>query len=423
MRASDLVKGKTHLLGVKVEQNDQPAAMTPMEQDHGAERMSVRLSEIDVLRLKATTPSQAGLTQDKPAPADKPEQLPVAKMDLACSEEMAKILTEESSAPSPVTQIMSKDREFADEGQIHEDLTGPQDNMQKLYLGAKQYMARIRRQVKAGESFDLEPALIYINNVIASTEDLTSRIYQLTVDYDRDDDFYLSSPVNTMVYGLKVAQRIGYEKANLIEFGLAALLHDVGMFKIPDEILNKEGRLTDDELHLIRRHPEMAVEILSGYRNAYPKMIRAIYEHQERANGQGYPQGLKGDEICDYAKIIGICDSYEAMTHHRPHKKARLQSESIKELIGSRSRLFDAYITKAFLDEISIFPVGSYIQLNNRNIGQVVATNRGNPMKPVIKIICDDKGKKIDPARIIDLRAYPVLNIDKSVFPEEIPAL
>ena len=184
---------------------------------------------------------------------------------------------------------------------------------------------------EAGASFDLEPALIYINNVIASTEDLISRIYQLTVDYDRDDDFYLSSPVNTMVYGLKVAQRIGYEKANLIEFGLAALLHDVGMFKIPDEILNKEGRLTDDELHLIRKHPEMAVEILSGYRNAYPKMIRAIYEHQERANGQGYPQGLKGDEICDYAKIIGICDSYEAMTHHRPHKKARLQSESIKE--------------------------------------------------------------------------------------------
>jgi HD-GYP domain-containing protein (c-di-GMP phosphodiesterase class II) len=251
---------------------------------------------------------------------------------------------------------------------------------------------------------------------------MTSQIYQLTVDYEQEDDYYLSSPINTLVYGLKVAQRMGYSEAKLVEFGLAALLHDIGMFRIPDEILNKPGRPSDSEMALIKSHPEFAVEIMSPYAATYPKMIRAIYEHQERANGQGYPRGLKGDEICDYAQIIGICDSYEAMTHHRPHKKPLLQADSIKELISSKSNLFEPRITKMFLDEISIYPIGSYVRLNNRNIGRVVATNKTNPMKPVVNLIFDEKGEKMDPPRTVDLRSHPVLNIEDSVSFEDLPA-
>lgn len=250
---------------------------------------------------------------------------------------------------------------------------------------------------------------------------MASQIYQLTVDYEKEDDYYLSSPINTLVYGLKVAQRMGYSETKLVEFGLAALLHDIGMFRIPDEILNKAGRPTESEMDLIKSHPEFAVEIMAPFAAKYPKMIRAIYEHQERANGQGYPRGIKGDEICDYAQIIGICDSYEAMTHHRPHKKPLLQADSIKELISSKSNLFEPRITKMFLDEISIYPIGSYVRLNNRNIGRVVATNKTNPMKPVVNLIFDEKGVRIDPPRLVDLRSQPVLNIEDSVSFEDLP--
>jgi HD-GYP domain-containing protein (c-di-GMP phosphodiesterase class II) len=290
-----------------------------------------------------------------------------------------------------------------------------------MYVAAKQYMANIRSAVRKGESFQLEPALTYINNVIKSTDDMTAQIYQLTVDYEKEDDYYLSSPINTLVYGLKIAQRMGYTESKLIEFGLAALLHDIGMFRIPDEILNKAGRPSESEMNLIKNHPEFAVEILNPFAAKYPKMIRAVYEHQERANGQGYPRGLKGEDICDYAQIIGICDSYEAMTHHRPHKKPLLQADSIKELISSKAKLFEPRITKMFLDEISIYPIGSYVRLNNRNIGRVVATNKNNPMKPVVNLIFDEKGIKMDPPRMVDLRSHPVLNIEDSVSFEDLP--
>ena len=109
------------------------------------------------------------------------------------------------------------------------------------------------------------------------------------------------------------------------------------------------------------------------------------------------------------------------MTHHRPHKKPQLQADSIKELIGSRANLFEPRITKMFLDEVSIYPIGSYVRLNNRNIGRVVATNKTNPMKPVVNLIFDEKGIKMDPSRTIDLLNHPVLNIEDSVSVEDLP--
>jgi HD-GYP domain-containing protein (c-di-GMP phosphodiesterase class II) len=374
-------------------------------------RASLRLSDIDILKLKS------GNQQDIPvnikigetiiiAPPQPSPKIEPAAPELPTAKAAQTPL--ERQGDQPVTEATEQPSE--------------EDRVRMIYVAAKQYMAHVRDQVRKGDSFQLEPALIYINSVLNSSHDMTSQIYQLTVDYEQEDDYYLSSPINTVLYGVKIAQRMGYKEAKLIEFGLAALLHDIGMFRIPDSILNKAGRPSDSEMDLIRSHPEIAVEIMAPFAARYPKMIKAIYEHQERANGQGYPRGLKGDEICDYAQIIGICDSYEAMTHHRPHKKSLLQADSIKELISSKSNLFEPRITKMFLDEISIYPIGSYVRLNNRNIGRVVATNKTNPMKPVVNLIFDEKGIKMDPPRTIDLRNHPVLNIEDSISVEDLPA-
>ncbi|MFA6411110.1 MAG: HD domain-containing phosphohydrolase [Syntrophales bacterium] len=412
VRASDLVKGKTMSLHDHDTKDSSPKAMAPKDALLEEARISFRLSEIDVLKLKK------GNQQEINIPTKIGETI-VDEIRLTPEPEEEQIAPP-SSPPAMAINIRSVRQ---DEIQVAETSEGLSEEagLRRVYVATKQYMAHIREQVKNGDSIQLEPALIYINNILNSSEDMVSQIYQLTVDYEQEDDYYLSSPINTMVCGVKIAQRMGYEKSKLIEFGLAALLHDIGMFIIPEQILNKQGRLSDDEMDLIKKHPDLAVEILAPFTATYPKMIKAIYEHQERANGQGYPRGLKGDEICDYAQIIGICDSYEAMTHHRPHKKILLQSDSIKELIGSKTKLFEPRIIKMFLDEISIYPIGSYIRLNNRNIGRVVATSKGNPMKPVVNLIFDEKGKKIEPPRIMDLKNYPVLNIEASISADDLP--
>jgi HD-GYP domain-containing protein (c-di-GMP phosphodiesterase class II) len=406
VRASDLVKGKTMSLR-DVEPLGESAEQTEIDEAALAEAsVSLRLSEIDILKLKSETQHEN----------------PVNTKTIETPQ--ASAATETVTSESPMTTVLQTpsvrqhDLPVADGSEEQSE----EDRIRMIYVAAKQYMAYVRNQVKKGESFQLEPALIYINNLIESSLAMVSQIYQLTVDYEQEDDYYLSSPINTLVYGVKIAERMGYAKQKLIEFGLAALLHDIGMFKIPDQILNKAGRLSDSEMDLIKEHPGFGVEIMAPFAAKYPMMIRAIYEHQERANGQGYPRGIKGDEICEDAQIIGICDSYEAMTHHRPHKKPLLQGDSIKELIGFKSNLFEPRITKMFLDEISMYPIGSYVRLNNRNIGRVVATNKTNPMKPVVNLIFDERGIKMDPPRTIDLRTHPVLNIVDSVSVEDLPA-
>ena len=417
VRAYDLVMGKKKSL-TDVEPKDKSPEQTEAECEAAlAEaRLSLRLSEIDILKLKSEN------QQEIHVDIETTEKITKEKITIETPQASPAM---ETPAPelsmATATQTLSEKQDDQPVAEASEE-PGAREGIRMIYVAAKQYMADVRNQVRKGESFKLEPALIYINNVLQSSHDMTSQIYQLTVDYEQEDDYYLSSPINILLYGLKVAQRMGYTKSKLVEFGLAALLHDVGMFRIPDQILNKAGRLSGDEINLIKRHPEFAVEIMAPFAATYPKMIKAVYEHQERANGQGYPRGIKGDEICDYAQIIGICDSYEAMTHHRPHKKPLLQADSIKELISSKSNLFSPRITKMFLDEISIYPIGSYVRLNNRNIGRVVATNKTNPMKPIVNLIFDEKGIKMDPPRMVDLRSQPVLNIEGSVSVEELPA-
>ena len=294
-------------------------------------------------------------------------------------------------------------------------------DVRTIYKRAQTYLQDIRETLKNNKEIDINPGIEIIYSVMELHYDMDAEIYQMTVDFGHGDDYFFSHAVNTTIYAVRIGQRLGYAKKDLLDLGLAALHCDIGMFKISDSILNKKGKLSSQELDIIKSHPQLGREILLPFHKEFPAVVDAVFQHQERENGQGYPRGLKGNEISEIAKIIGISDSYEAMTHNRPHKKALMQTDSIRELIGSKNQLFSPKIIKTFLDEISIFPIGSYVRLNNKNIGRVIATNRSNPLKPTIKILFDDMGKNITDMKIIDLKANPVLNIEGSVAEDELP--
>jgi HD-GYP domain-containing protein (c-di-GMP phosphodiesterase class II) len=291
-----------------------------------------------------------------------------------------------------------------------------------VYLRALAYLANARSNIEANRPIEVQPAAAVIKDMISLQYDMDAEFYQITVEFGNETDYVYSHSVNTAIYCLKVGQRLGYPPKALLELGLAALLCDVGMFRIPEEIVNKKGKLSASEIDAVKSHPKLGEEVLLPFKKDFPAAGEAVLQHQERENGQGYPRGLKGDEISEYAKIIGICDSYEAMTHNRPHKKALMQTESIRELIGSKNQLFSPKVIKAFLDEISIFPIGSYVRLNNRNIGCVIATNRMNPLKPTIRLLFDENGRRFIDPKVIDLKAHPILNIEGSVSRDELPA-
>jgi len=362
MRASDLVRGKI----------SKPVSIT-----NGLEGLENKKT------LPVNVPEQSAVNTKAPPPVIPPEQPPEQRMPL-------------------------DDTTFATRGQ-------------NIYNGAVSYLQEVRERVPlSGKPLSLEVPLRMIEQMIAEPA-LIDKMYQFTLAFGHSNDFEISSPVNNMIYCFKIGVRMGYTPFNLTEICLAALHHDIGMFLIPKAIIGKAGELTASDLTEIRKHTETGRDLLRSYDLAYPNLSRAVYEHHERESGQGYPLGIKGENICEYAKIIGICDSYEAMTHNRPHRKAAAQYISVLELAETKNMFFAPHIVKVFLNELTMYPVGSYVRLNNKAVGVVVGTNRSNPFKPTIRIVSDGQGNRISDERLIDLADTAILNIVAGISAEEVP--
>ncbi|MDI6687273.1 MAG: HD domain-containing phosphohydrolase [Desulfobacterales bacterium] len=294
------------------------------------------------------------------------------------------------------------------------------EEIKKIYLSFQTYINEVRTSILDNKSFKIDSVLILINKII-NAPDMINELYQSFIHFSHKEDYAVSRSINTLVYALKIGQGLEYSKAQLLELGLAALLYDVGMFRIPESIIKKNGELTGSEVAFIRKHPEIGRNILSAFNENYPWLSRVAYEHHERENGQGYPRGIKGDEICEYAKITGIVDTYEAMIHSRPHRKAITQHVSVKELIWSKNLMFSPKIIKTFIKKISLYPIGSYVRLNNKAVGMVIHTNEENPIKPAVKLLFNGRGMAVTEEMIIKLSENPLLSIADTISIEEIP--
>jgi HD-GYP domain-containing protein (c-di-GMP phosphodiesterase class II) len=359
-------------------------------------RSGVRFSDLYKQRFtnKADLPKQPsekseavdGKTRKNADPGDKPQQPPERS----------------AMAESPVRQ----------ENRLDE---------KNIYLALLQCVREIRDRVKNNNAVDVEPALSLIDRIIASPETISGINPAMLLKVAGNEDYYILQPVHTMIYALKMGLRLNYRRENLRELSLAALLQNVGMFLLPEDLVNKTEQLTDEEMLLIKRHPETGRDLLLPIQNKFSAVVEAVYQHHEREGGQGYPRGLKGEQISEYAKIIGICDSYEAMTHNRPHKKALLQFTSVRQLIGDKTRLFPSLIVKTFLEEMSLYPVGSYVKLNSGIIGIVIGTNRSQAVKPVVRILFDGLGNRIANGDALDMANNNVLNIVDVVAESDLP--
>ncbi|MEW6333426.1 MAG: HD domain-containing phosphohydrolase [Thermodesulfobacteriota bacterium] len=292
---------------------------------------------------------------------------------------------------------------------------------QSLYNRAVQYLQELRERLPlSGEPPSLDQPLRIIVEMLAEPA-LVEEMYQHTLAAEHSCDFEVFSAVNTMVYSFKIGVRMGYAPFQMTELCLAALYHDIGMFLVPKPLITKPGELTHAEWAEIKKHTETGRDLLQPHDVAYPHVSRAVYEHHEREGGQGYPHGIAGEMICEYAKVIGICDSYEAMSHSRPYRDATTQYLSVLKLVETKDLFFPTSVVKAFLNEFTMYPAGSYVRLNNKSVGIVVGPNRNNPFKPTVRIIADGQGIRIFDEKLIDLADTAILNIVTGISAEEVP--
>jgi HD-GYP domain-containing protein (c-di-GMP phosphodiesterase class II) len=221
--------------------------------------------------------------------------------------------------------------------------------------------------------------------------------------------------VNVAILAIKIGQGIGYAEDDLRRLALAACLHDVGTTKVSRRILEKPGVLAPEELALIRQHPEQGFRMLQVLGPEFEWVATVALHEHERQDGSGYPHGLKGDQIHEYAKIVGLADVYEALTHERPYKKMRVPLDAVKEIVTTNRHMFPPQIMKGMIQGLSTFPVGSLVRLNSREIVRVVATNPAFPMRPVVEIITGPTGERLASPRRVDLAHNSLVYITDSV--------
>jgi HD-GYP domain-containing protein (c-di-GMP phosphodiesterase class II) len=265
---------------------------------------------------------------------------------------------------------------------------------------------------------DLTQVLFWIDQVIDAL--ILKDTELLSLFYENTPDNYLPGHmVNVTIMCLQLGLGLGYNKSRLNKLGLAAFLYDIGMVRLEDISL-KSSSLLPQERDKIHSHPFYSSDILSGVKEISDVVITAIKQHHERMNGQGYPDGLRDTEISEYARIIGVVDVYEALTHERPNLKKISAHEAIKEMLYSGSASFDRKILKLLIDQIGIYPIGSWVELNTNEIGRVISINEDFSLRPLVKIFFDKDRERIDQPRLVDLVKQPNLFIKRPLSEDEV---
>jgi HD-GYP domain-containing protein (c-di-GMP phosphodiesterase class II) len=188
-----------------------------------------------------------------------------------------------------------------------------------------------------------------------------------------------------------------------MNLALGALLHDIGKTQIPLDILRKNGQLTEAEFSMMKKHAEYGYLILKDEPNIPLVSAHCAFQHHERMNGSGYPRGIAGKDIHEYARWIGLVDSYDAMTTHRVYRRAMLPHQAMEIIYTGTGTLYEKSKIELFRDKVAIYPIGITVTLNTGETGTVVGLNAVVPQRPVVRVLQDEAGQELSSPFDVDL--------------------
>ncbi|MGB4268431.1 MAG: HD-GYP domain-containing protein [Spirochaetota bacterium] len=224
------------------------------------------------------------------------------------------------------------------------------------------------------------------------------------------DDYTFTHSVNVGILAMTMASKHGLEEKLVREIGLGAFLHDVGKLMIPKEILNKKEKLTSDEFEIIKKHPEYGYEYVAKHDHIPPNALNVLLYHHENYNGKGYPKGFQDEEIPIGARITSICDVYDALITPRPYKRAYSSREAILSIMKESRVKFNPVLISRFVRDMTpilqkepLLPVGTIIMLTTGEVAQVEELHSTGDLRPIVKILTNDKQQKISRPFTVDL--------------------
>ena len=312
----------------------------------------------------------------------------------------AVIASTQDTAPAPLSQELQRAAEICAE--------------------AKEAVVQMFSEVRMGQAVDVVMAETLVNAISNSVERHPYALLSVARLKSADSYTYMHS---VAVSGLMVAlaRTMGWRSAELLQAGMAGLLHDIGKAKTDLTVLNKPGALSDEEFGHMKQHPVKGHAILQTIIDD-EDVLDACLHHHERMDGKGYPHGLSGSQLSQLARMTAICDVYDAITSNRPYKKGWSPSDALQHMAQWCPSHLDADLFETFVRTIGLYPVGSLVRLQSGLLGVVCASAQHSMSTPkVIAFYHIATQRMLRPAKLLDLEQLRDERIVASENPEKWP--
>jgi len=217
------------------------------------------------------------------------------------------------------------------------------------------------------------------------------------------DDYTFEHSVSVSALLIAFGRAMKLPKETIQEIALGGLLHDIGKAHIPEAILNKPAKLTDDEFAKMKSHVAESLRLLQDVPGISVATRQVVAEHHERFDGTGYPNRLPGSSISLYGQMAAIVDVYDAITSDKVYNRGMPPTQALKKLLEWSKHHFDPQLVQTFIRAIGIYPTGTLVRLESNRMGVVVEQNEGNLLQPVVRIFYHAGQQHYIPPEVIDL--------------------
>ncbi|MBU0623061.1 MAG: HD-GYP domain-containing protein [Gammaproteobacteria bacterium] len=272
----------------------------------------------------------------------------------------------------------------------------------KLHAKSKAAVTSMFKEARMGNAIKVSEAAPLVDEISQSIARNPEAFLNLARLKTKDDYTYLHS-VAVCALMIALGKQLGLKGQELKDAGLAGLLHDVGKMMIPDEVLNKPGKLSDDEFNLVKEHPRRGWELLQGSPDITDVALDVCLHHHEKVDGTGYPERISGDLLTLFSRMGAVCDVYDALTSNRCYKNGWEPAETIRKMAEWQDGHFDKSVFHAFVKTIGIYPSGTLVRLKSGRLAIVIEQTEKSLLAPVIKAFFSTKSNEPIMPELIDL--------------------